>query len=335
MRDDPHGEFIGKNILFVRHTLAETAQNFRHSEDAIKSQLEKAIAILLEARSRRIRPHLDDKILTSWNALMISAFAKGAQVLDEPRYLEAAQRATAFILSHMYQESAGILLRRYRDGEAAIQGFLDDYAFLIAALLDLYEADFNPGNLELSIKLTDKMRELFEDQADGAFFSTAAGDDNLVLRMKDDYDGAEPSGNSIALLDVLRLAQLTDRDDYRQSAERTLRALGSKIATQPVAVPQMLVALDYSQAIRKEVVLVGAANAELTRAFLRKLRGRFLPHAIVLLIHSDEAREKLARLFPTAESMREIDGQPTAYVCENYACQLPTNQVSKFDELLQ
>jgi uncharacterized protein YyaL (SSP411 family) len=335
VREDPHGEFNGKNILFVRHTLAETAQTFQLSEDAIKSQLEKAIAILLDARSQRTRPHLDDKILTSWNALMISAFAKGAQVLDEPRYLEAAQRATAFILSRMYWESTGTLQRRYRDGEAAIHGFLDDYAFFIAALLDLYEADFNPSHLELAVRLTDKMRELFEDPAEGAFFSTAAGDDNLVLRLKDDYDGAEPSGNSIALLDLLRLAQLTDRADYRQSADRTLRALGSKISTQPVAVPQLLVALDYSQAIRKEVVIVGEVNAELTRAFLRKLRGRFLPHAIVLLIHSDEARAELARLFPTAESMREIDGQPTAYVCQNYACQLPTNQVSKFDELLQ
>jgi len=335
VRDDPHGEFAGKNILFVRHTLAETTQTFEHSEDAVKGRIEKAIARLLEVRSQRVRPHLDDKILTSWNALTISAFAKGAQALDEPRYLEAAQRAATFILAHMYGESTGTLLRRYRDGEAAIPGFLDDYAFLIAALLDLYEADFNPGHLDLAIRLADKMRELFEDPDDGAFFSTAAGDDNLVLRMKDDYDGAEPSGNSIAILDLLRLAQLTDRADYRESADRAFHALGSKIAMQSPAVPQMLVALDYAQAIRKEIVLVGDRHAELTREFLRKLRGRFLPHAVVLLIHSAESRAKLGRLLPAIESMREIDGQPTAYVCQNYACRLPTNQISNFDELLQ
>jgi uncharacterized protein YyaL (SSP411 family) len=181
---------------------------------------------LLAIRSKRVRPHLDDKILTAWNGLMISAFAKGAQVLDEPRYLEAAQRARVFILTRMYNADLGMLRRRYRDGDAAIAGFLDDYAFFIGALLDLYEADFDPHHIETAIQLTGKMRELFEDQAEGAFFSTAAGDSNLVLRMKDDYDGAEPSGNAFALLDLLKLAHFTDRAEYRESAERTAAGAG-------------------------------------------------------------------------------------------------------------
>ena len=335
VREDPHGEFTGKNILYVRHTLAETAQNFCLSEDATKAQLEKAVTQLLEARSKRIRPHLDDKILTAWNGLMISAFAKGAQVLDEPRYLTAAQRATQFIFSRMFQPAATTLLRRYRDGEAAIDGFLDDYAFFIAALLDLYEADFNPQHLERALALAGKMRDLFEDPSNGGFFSTAAGDSHLVLRIKDDYDGAEPSGNSIALLDLLRLAHFTDRAEFRDAAGRTLRAFASKIAAQSVAVPQMLVALDYSQCIRKEVVIAGDPQADLTRAFLRKLRGRFLPHTIALLADSDETRARLAPIFPSAAHMRPIDGRPTAYACENYACKLPTSDISKLDELLQ
>jgi len=335
VHEDPHGEFTGKNILYVHHTLAETAQNFHLSEDAVTGQLNKAIAVLLEARSKRIRPHLDDKILTAWNGLMISAFAKGAQVLDEPRYLTAAQRAAQFILARMRQPDTTTLLRRYRDGDAAIPGFLDDYAFFIAALLDLYEADFDPRHLELAAGLTDQMCDLFEDPASGGFYSTAEGDPNLVLRIKDDYDGAEPSGNSFALLDLLRLAHFTDRAEYRETAERTLRAFASKISAQPIAVPQMLVALEYSQAIRKEVVIAGDSGADLTRAFLRKVRGQFLPHTITLLIDSDETRAKLAPIFPSAAHMRPIDNQPTAYVCENYACQLPTSEISKFDELLQ
>jgi uncharacterized protein len=222
----------------------------------------------------------------------------------------------------MYDAKSGVLQRRYRDGDAAIAGFLDDYAFFIGALLDLYEADFDARHIEDAIHFAGKMRELFEDPKDGGFFSTAAGDSNLVLRMKDDYDGAEPSGNAVALVDLLRLAHFTDRAEYRQAAERTLRALGSKIAQQSVAVPQMLVGLDYYLAARREVVIAGEP-----REFLQHIRARFLPHSITLLAN--------ATFFPAAASMLAIDGKATVYVCENYTCQLPTNQLAKLDELLQ
>ncbi|MGP0075217.1 MAG: thioredoxin domain-containing protein [Bryobacteraceae bacterium] len=315
--EDPHGEFTGKNILYLRESL----------DDATEAELGPVKAALLALRSKRVRPHLDDKILTAWNGLMISAFAKGAQVLDDPRYLEAAQRAVGFILTRMYDGRSDILLRRYREGDAAIAGFLDDYAFFIAALLDLYESDFDPKHVETALRLADKMRALFEDPAEGAFFSTAAGDNNLVLRMKDDYDGAEPSGNSVTLLDLLRLAHLTDRAEYRESAERTLRALGSKISQQPVALPQMLVGLDYFLAPRREIVIAGPRDSEQTREFLRHIRLRFLPYTITLLSG--------ATFFPAAAQMLAIDGQTTAYVCENYVCQLPTSQLAKFAELLR
>jgi uncharacterized protein len=310
--DDPHGEFTGKNILYLRRPL----------DDATEAELQTAKAELLAIRSKRVRPHLDDKILTAWNGLMISAFAQGAKVLDDPRYLEAAQRAASFILTRMYDAGSGILQRRFRDGDAAIAGFLDDYAFFIGALLDLYEADFDPGHIEFASQISGKLRELFEDPAGGAFFSTAAGDSSLVLRMKDDYDGAEPSGNAVALLDLLRLAHFTDRADYREAAERTLRALGAKIAQQSVAVPQMLVGLDYYLAPRREIVIAGAPQI-----FLHHIRARFLPHTITLLAD--------AWFFPGAASMQAIDGNPTVYVCNNYTCQLPTGELSKLDELLQ
>src|SRR5271166_3969021 len=325
VHEDPHGEFPGKNILYLR----EKPDPYQ------AAQLDEAKAKLLEARSHRVRPHLDDKILTAWNGLMISAFAKGAQILGEQRYLEAARRATRFILSRMYHPGAGTLLRRYREGEAAIPGFLDDYAFFIGALLDLYEADFDPGHIQLALTLASKMRELFEDRKNGAFFSTAAGDASLVLRMKDEYDGAEPSGNAIALLDLLRLAHITDRAELRQAAERTLAAVGPKVSAQPVASPQVLVALDYFLSPRREIVIAGPREADSTRAFLRAVHGRFLPRAITLLIDSEETRDRLAGIFPAASAAREIDGQTTAYVCENYACRLPVTDVSKFGELLE
>ena len=177
------------------------------------------------------------------------------------------------------------------------------------------------------------MRELFEDTADGAFFTTAAGDPSLVIRMKDDYDGAEPSGNSIALLDLERLAHLTDDPALRDTAQRTLRALGPKMSAQPVAVPQMLVAFDYSLAPKREVVIAGGRRA--AHPFLRQLGSRFLPHTVVLLVDSEDTRRKLEQIFPAIADMRELDGQPTAYVCQNYACQLPTTEISKFVELIQ
>ncbi len=324
---DPHQEFGGKNILSIRHSLEETASRFQLERDLIEANLDGSILKLLERRGSRVRPHLDDKILTAWNGLMISAFAKAAQALDEPRYEDAARRAADFVLTKMYDREGGTLLRRYRDGEAAIPGFLDDYAFFVQALLDLYETGFRVSDIELAIKLTDKIIELFEDRQGGGFYGTAEGDSGLVMRMKDDYDGAEPSGNSIALMNLLRLSHT--------AAERTLNGLASRIAHQPVAVPQMLVALNYYLSPKRQVVLAGRHDHESTRAFLRKIRSRFAPNSATFLIESDETRERLAKLIPATAEMKQINGMTTAYVCENYTCQLPVTDIDKLAELLQ
>lgn len=313
VQNDPHGEFPGKNILFVRES----------GEDS--SSLRQSIRKLLEARSKRVRPHLDDKILTAWNGLMISAFAKGAQVLDEPRYAHAARKAADFVLRRMYEPESRTLLRRYRDGDAAIPGFLDDYAFLVQALLDLYEMEFQAPDLEMAINLTGKMMQAFGDTENGGFFATPEGDPNLVLRMKDEYDGAEPSGNSIALLNLLRIAHMTGSPKYQQAADEALNGLASRISQQPVAVPQMLVALEYARSVKRQVVLAGDAGDPGLAAFLAELRSRFLPNTAVML----------AGQVPAMAEFRMLDGKATAYVCENFTCQLPTTEVAKFRELLQ
>jgi uncharacterized protein len=323
--NDPHQEFTGKNILYQADAPGDPERLAAIRETSHK---------LLEARSRRVRPHLDDKVLTAWNGLMISAFAKAGAVLAESRYAEAARRAADFIVARMYDPTTGILLRRYRQGSAAIPGFLDDYAFFTQALLDLYETGFEWRDLELAIRLTEKMLGLFEDTEHGAFFSTAAGDTTLVMRIKEDYDGAEPSGNSIAVLNLLRLAQMTDRADFRASAARALEAFGSRMVAAPVGVPQMLVAFEFSISKPRQIVLVGERDAPDTRQLLRALHSRFIPNRIVLLVNA-ESRHALARYLPSIADMTAIGGRATAYVCEDYACQLPTADAAAFAQLLQ
>lgn len=335
VRNDPHNEFTGKNIPFQAHSVEETASQFEKPVAEVQNALLEAGRKLMEARARRVRPHLDDKVLTAWNGLMISAFAKAGAVLSEPRYTEAARRAADFIIGRMYNAESGILLRRYRQGDAAIPGFLDDYAFFTQALLDLYETTFELRDLQLAIRLAEKQSELFEDREQGAFYSTGAGDRTLVMRIKEDYDGAEPSGNSIAVLNLLRLAQITGRRDLRESAERALAAFGPRIMAAPVGVPQMLVAYESSQSKPKQIIIVGERKSPDTRALLEALESRFLPNRVVLLIDDEKARRVLAGYLPVVADMTALDGKATAYVCEDYTCRLPAVEVEQFAQLLQ
>ena len=292
-----------------------------------------ACATLLQVRGKRIRPHLDDKVLTSWNGLMISALARAGAVLNEPRYADAARRAAEFILERMYVD--GTLLRRYRAGEAAIPGFLDDYALFVQALLDLYETQFDLRHLEMAIELTQKMRERFEDAEHGGFFSSPAGDDNLVMRVKDDYDGAEPSGNSVAISNLLRLAQMTNRDEFRESAARALAAFQSRLSLAPSALPQMLAACEFALGNPRQIVVVGDRGAEDTSALLHEVHSRFLPNSIVLLIDSEQARTRFAEGIPSIAEMKKLDGRAAAYACRDYTCQLPVSSAADLTALLQ
>jgi uncharacterized protein YyaL (SSP411 family) len=322
VHEDPHHEFVMKNILSLAHPEDETERN----------ELGEARRKLFEVRSRRPRPHLDDKILAAWNGLMLSAFAAGARVLGDERYLTAARRAAEFFLARMYNPAAGTLLRRFREGEAAIPGFLDDYAFFAQGLLDLYEASFDTRHLETAIALTDSMIVRFEDAEAGGFFATEADQGNLVMRLKDDYDGAEPSGNSIAILNLLRLAQMTGGKAYRAIAEKALAAFAGRIVAAPVALPQLCAALEYSRAQPSQIVLAGSRDA--CGPFLREINRRYLPNTIVLLVDSDEVRGALARHAPEIQAMQQIGGAATAYLCENFACRLPTTDPQQFAKML-
>jgi len=290
VESDPHGEFTGKNILYRREDWQDRGE----------------IAILLAARELRPRPHLDDKILTSWNAMMISAFARGAQVLDEPRYLAAAQRAAEFIDQALVVE--GRLQRRWRDGEAAIDAFLDDYSALTLAHLDLYETTFAPAHLERARALALTMLEQFEDKQNGGFYSSPVGNAELVLRLKEDYDGAEPSGNSLAAQALLRLAHHTGEEAFGEAAADTLAAFATRINEQSVTVPQMLCALMESLAAKSEMLFSGEA-AELIREFRRHYR----PFTVVQSQSGD---------------------RPAAALCENFVCLQPAHSVEELRGLL-
>jgi uncharacterized protein YyaL (SSP411 family) len=334
---DPHGEFTGKNILFEAHTLEGTAAHFGRDAGEVRAALERVRGALFAVRARRIRPHLDDKILTAWNGLMISALALGGAVLREPLYAEAARRAAEFIVARMYDPATGALLRRYRQGDAAIPGFLDDYALFAQSLLDLYEAQFDPRHLELGIRVTEKQRELFEDAGHGGFFSTAAGDGNLVLRVKEDYDGAEPSGNSVAALNLLRLAQITGRAEFRDSAERLIAAFRSRLSAAAMAVPQMLVAYEFLLSEPRQIVIAGERGAPDTEALVDTVFRHFVPNRVLLLADSahEEQTARRAPGAPELAAMHPLDGRAAAYVCRNYACQLPVCDAGELAKLLQ
>jgi uncharacterized protein len=306
--NDPHHEFTGRNILFQAH--------------AAEADVE-AEKILFEARAKRPRPHLDDKILTSWNGLMISAFSKAAAILDEPVYARAARRAADFLLSTMRRDD-GTLLRRFRDGDAAIPGMLDDYAFFAQGLLDLYESTFEFGYLDAALAITKKQGELLEDEA-GGFFASAHEDASRLMRIKDDYDGAEPSGNSVALLNLLRLHRITGDAGFEASARKLLSVFQAKLAAVPFGMPQMLAACEFDVAPQREIVIAG----DPARNMVRLLWAKFDPNRILL-----HAGPEIARFQPAIAEMNSRGGATTVYICENFACQEPAAREEDLARLL-
>jgi uncharacterized protein YyaL (SSP411 family) len=302
---------------FRRAYDVDSAGNWEHGNNILHGtgDFAEERAKLLAVRSKRIRPHRDEKIITAWNGLMISALARAAQALDEPRYLAAAQKAARYVR---------------RDGKLTRSGnvpaVVDDCAFLGNGLLDLYETDFDPGWLTKAIELTDTMLKKFYDPKDGGFFMTGGDDPSVIIRAKEEYDGAEPSGNSIATLLLLRLAQFTDRQDYRQAAEKTLALFGSRMRSAPHIMPQMLCALDFYLAKPKQIIIAGKPDA----AMLKAVREKFLPNKIVAL-----ADDRLVKLMPYTKEMKPVDGKATAYVCVNYACKIPTTDVAQLRRSLE
>ena len=329
---DPQDEFRGKNILIERHTIAETAQHFQKPEDAVRDLLRQSREKLFAIRSKRPRPHFDDKIIAAWNGLMISAYARAAQILDEPRYLKSATLATNFVRAHLWDDSKKTLYRSYREGRGRVEGFADDYAFVIHGLLDLYEASFDIEWLKFAIELQETQDRLFFDGKNGGYFSTSGKDESVVLRMKDDNDSAEPAASSVAAHNLLRLAQIRDKKQWEERAEKTISAFRTTLSRFPSAMPQILVALDFSSRKPRQIVIAGKKDAPETKALLSEVHRHFLPTTILLVADGAEGQKYLGEDLEAIHGMSMVDEKPAAYVCENFTCKAPvidSNQLAK------
>ena len=331
---DPQDEFRGKNILIQRHTIAETAQHFKKSEAEIAKSLAHSREILFAIRAKRPRPHLDDKIIAAWNGLMISAYARAAQALDDPRYLEIAARAANFLRQNLYDPSGKILYRNYRDGRSDIEGFADDYACVVQGLLDLYEASFDVERLRFATQLQETQDRLFFDEKNGGYFSSSGKDQSVFVRMKDDNDGAEPAASSVAALNLLRLAQFRDDKKIAERARKTIDAFAATFSLYVSAMPQMLVALDYSLSKPRQIVIAGKKAAPDTKALLKEVHRHFLPNTILLLADGGEGQNYLGEKNEAIRAMSMVEGKPAAYVCENFTCKAPVNGAKALGGLL-
>jgi uncharacterized protein YyaL (SSP411 family) len=332
--EDPQGEFKNKNILIQRHEAAATAKKFGLTKEKAEQLLDESRKLLSDSRAKRPRPARDDKIVAAWNGLMISAFARAYQVLDDPAYLEAANKAADFIQQKLYRADTNTLSRTYRQGASEVNGFASDYAFLVQCLLDLYEASFDARKIDMAMKLQARQDELFRDVKQGGYFSTSDADANVPLRMKEADDTAEPSPNSVSALNLLRIGYILDQNDARQRAEETLKAFAKQLEAAPSSMPQMLVALSWSRSKPTQVVIAGKAGDAATQAMLREVHRHFVPHEVLILADGGAGQQFFADRVEFMKSVGKIDNKPTAYVCENFVCQLPTTDVKKLAELL-
>ncbi|MDO8687211.1 MAG: thioredoxin domain-containing protein, partial [Dehalococcoidales bacterium] len=326
-------EAVGRNIPHITRSLEEIASEFGVAVPELQKRLESIRQKLFGYREQRIHPHKDDKILTDWNGLMVAALAKGARVLNEPRYAIAAKRASGFIFDNML-DTEGRLFHRYRDGEAAIPAYLDDYAFLVHGMLELYETIFEPYYLVKAMELNQHLIEHFWDDKNGGFYFTSDDNEGILMRQKEIYDGAIPSGNSIAMLNLLRLGRITADSALEQKAAQIGRAFSERVQQSPSAYTQLMTAIDFAVGPSYEIAIVGDPAADDTRAMLRAIDIRFIPNTVLILLSPEPGYSDIKRIIPFIGQMSGIEGKATAYVCHNYSCKLPTTDIDTMLRLL-
>lgn len=319
----------GRNILRQRTSVEDASQVLRISEKELQGRLDQIREKLFLAREKRIRPGRDDKILADWNGLMIAAFSRGAQVLGDSDYVRAARRAADFILREM-KGPEGRLLHRYKEG-AGIEANLDDYAFLAWGLIELYEASFDAAYLREALEITASMIEHFWDDFAGGLFFTPDDGEALLVRSKEIYDGALPSGNSVAMMNLLRLSHITGDASLEEKASALASAFGDAVSSQPLGHTMFLTSLDYAIGPSYEVALVGGPEDDVIRRMLEAVRSRFLPNKSVILVSGEEIRN----LAQFTRNLVMQNGKATAYVCANYSCDIPTNDPQRMIEILE
>ena len=320
--DEATHQKTGKNIPHLNQNLTEEDDEFE--EMRIK---------LFEEREKRIQPQLDDKVLTDWNGLMISAFARCARSLNDKAYLQIAQKAADFCLSKLRTKD-GRLLKRWRRGKAGLPAHLEDYAFLVQGLLDTYEASFETKYLKASIELTDLAIDLFEDEQNGGFFLTADDGESLLVRPKEVYDGAIPSGNSVMAMNLARLSKMTGVRKYEETLFRLFSAFSGFLEKNPQGAELLLQALDFMLSSPLELVVAGDPNKPDTQKILRIINRRFMPSKILLLRNSVKEDSALYDLIPFVQNHKEIDGKATLYACRNQTCDHPRTDPQEIEKFL-
>jgi uncharacterized protein len=337
---DPQAEFTGQNLLYTAKSIEEVAAETGRTAQDVVAALGRARQILFDARARRPRPHLDDKVLTSWNGMMIAAFARASRVLNaRPRaaeWLATARAAAQFIRDRLWRPSDGTLLRRYRGGDASgIDGYAEDYASLVWGLLELFQADGDPAWLSWARELQAQQDARFWDENEGGWFSTTGQDPSVLLRLKEDYDGAEPSAGSVSVLNLLALAHLTDDAGARKKAERTLGRYGERAGRAARVIPMMLAGLSTWHAGAAQIVILGD---DTDAAPLRAEAARhYLPFALIIPVPvtPGERQRAVGQAMPFIAPMRPKDGRATAFVCRDFACREPVTTAEALAAQLQ
>ncbi len=326
--EEASGRKTGANILHLNKSIEEMASELKLSPEALSQNLESIRVSLFKTREKRVRPLKDDKVLVDWNGLMIAALAKASVALDEPAYAEAARKASDFILNNM-RDKQGRLFHRNREGQSSIPAFLDDYAFLIWGFLELYEATFEARFLKEALELNDLLLKHFWDDKDGGFYFSPDDGEKLLLRQKELYDGAIPSGNSVQMLNLLRLGRMTSNPDLEEKAAQTGRIYSQDVEHSPSAFTQMMAAVDFGIGPSYEVVVAGATEADDTKSMLKALGAEFSPSKVVLFIPSDKDPSAIFQMAPFTSRMTSIQNKATAYVCQSFTCQKPTTDINK------
>ncbi|XP_020279686.1 spermatogenesis-associated protein 20 isoform X2 [Pseudomyrmex gracilis] len=337
---DPQGHLTGKNVFIIYDEITNTASKFGISVEDAQKYIKEACQILFVERSKRPRPHLDDKIITAWNGLMISGFARGGAAVRNEKYVELATSAAKFAEQYLFDKNKNVLLRSCYRGEndkimqtsVPINGFLADYAYLIKGLLDLYEANFDPHWIEVAEKLQNIQDQLFWDSKDAGYFSTVE-DPQIILRLKSVYDCMEPSGNAIACSNLLRLAIYLDYDEFKDKAKQILRTFNTKIEKDPSVHIQLILALlEYHNGT--QIYIAGKRNAEDTIEMLNVVRERLIPGRVLLLADPDDQDNILLRKNAIVGKMKPQKGRATAFVCRHHTCSLPITDSKELATLL-
>jgi len=324
------GNFDGKSILHPILTVDQASKFFRKESSEIQDLVANAKRKLFVEREKRIKPFRDEKIITAWNGLMLSGLAEAIKIIDNPAALDAARKTVEFIFTKMFRDD--FLLHSYKDGQAKLLGYLDDYAFLAVGLLDLYEAMFERSYLDRAIQLTDIMLREFWDERDGGFFFTGKSHEQLISRAKPIFDASIPSGNAMATQLLLRLNHFTGKDQYRASAEKILRSYYDAMESQPFGFAHMLCALDLYLQGAKEIVIVGNPDEAAVRKFIDEINSIYLPNKVILTVRPGAS---LSQISPLLEGKTALDGKPTVYVCENSTCSAPVTSAAELRSLLE